>query len=185
VWSTGDDQSAAVCIFESYTPPSSSSTVPHRQSVHGVARLVQSGKDSTILDLTVRQSSPPPTTVINPSTLARYHVYVAQTGDISRGASSAGSVLRSLGYVELGPKDGFGDLFAEVDGLNVWDVIGRAMVVAPVAAADKDNDKTQAAGAGTLAGVIARSAGLWGNEKTVCSCSGLSMWEENRKQAHA
>lgn len=27
-------------------------------------------------------------------------------------------------------------------------------------------------------GIIARSAGLWENDKTVCACSGKSMWEE-------
>ena len=30
----------------------------------------------------------------------------------------------------------------------------------------------------TLVGVIARSAGVWDNDKTVCSCSGKSVWQE-------
>ena len=34
----------------------------------------------------------------------------------------------------------------------------------------------------TLVGVIARSAGVWDNEKTVCSCSGKNVWQERKEQ---
>ncbi|RJE17087.1 copper chaperone [Aspergillus sclerotialis] len=36
--------------------------------------------------------------------------------------------------------------------------------------------------ADTLVGVIARSAGVWDNDKTVCSCSGKSVWQERQEQ---
>lgn len=57
---------------------------------------------------------------------AGYGVYIAQSGDTSRGAASTGGVLRELGAVELRRKDGYGDLFTEIKDLNIWDVIGRA-----------------------------------------------------------
>ena len=31
-------------------------------------------------------------------------------------------------------------------------------------------------------GVVARSAGVWENEKMVCSCSGKTVWEEREEQ---
>lgn len=36
--------------------------------------------------------------------------------------------------------------------------------------------------ADTIVGVIARSAGVWDNEKMVCSCSGKNVWEERKEQ---
>lgn len=106
---------------------------------------------------------------------------MAKNGDISEGAASTGGVLRALGRLEIGEQDGYGELFTEVDRLQLWQIIGRAMVVAPV----ETNDKP---GAGLIAGVVARSAGLWNtssaNDKTVCSCSGQTMWEEEKLQAN-
>ena len=55
-----------------------------------------------------------------------YGVYIAKSGDTSRGAASTGGVLRELGQVELRRKDGYGDLFTEIKDLNIWEVIGRA-----------------------------------------------------------
>ena len=34
----------------------------------------------------------------------------------------------------------------------------------------------------TVVGVIARSAGVWDNDKTVCSCTGKTLWEERRDE---
>ncbi len=34
----------------------------------------------------------------------------------------------------------------------------------------------------TVAGVIARSAGVWENDKTVCSCTGKTLWEERKDE---
>ena len=34
----------------------------------------------------------------------------------------------------------------------------------------------------TLVGVIARSAGVWDNDKAVCSCSGKTVWQERTEQ---
>ena len=34
----------------------------------------------------------------------------------------------------------------------------------------------------TLVGVVARSAGVWDNDKTVCSCTGKTLWEERKDE---
>ena len=59
------------------------------------------------------------------------------------------------------------------------------MVIAPIMPGTQDGavtDKAQALklGPGILAGVIARSAGTWSNDKSVCTCSGQTQWEEAR-----
>ena len=64
---------------------------------------------------------------------------------------------------------GVGSAFLEKE-VRVWEIIGRGMVVAP-----KE-------GGEPVVGVIARSAGVWDNEKTVCSCSGKTVWEERGEQ---
>jgi hypothetical protein len=174
--SKGDHDAAAVCILEAHTPPPDAPADGPSQHVHGIARLVEAG-ETTLLDLTVRHRS------LLPGASA-YGVYVAKTGDISDGAASTGGVLRMLGQVEVGEKDGYGDLFTEVDRLHLWQIIGRAMVIAPLLDGGHPDSTEPKMGAGLLAGVIARSAGLWGtssaNDKTVCSCSGQTMWEEQR-----
>lgn len=56
----------------------------------------------------------------------------------------------------------------------VGDIIGRGMLVAP----DSEEDG-KGEGEGVVLGVVARSAGVWENErKVVCSCSGMTVWEE-------
>lgn len=123
-----------------------------------------------------------------------YNTTVRSTGDVSRGAASTGSIwggLRSacqpndarpsgyLGQVGVG-KDGRGNAFLDQE-LGVSEIIGRAMVVSkerPEAflRSFEENDE------GTVFGVIARSAGVWDNDKTVCSCSGKTIWEERKEQ---
>lgn len=73
-------------------------------------------------------SSSPPSIPAN-SLPAGYGVYIAQSGDTSQGAASTGGVLRELGQIELRRKDGYGDLFAELKDLNIWEVIGRASML--------------------------------------------------------
>lgn len=140
------------------------------------ASKVQVGK-TTLLDLTMSQSSTPqpaPSSSHPPSTSpasvlshlpSAFGVYIAQTGNISEGASSTGSIYRELGEIQLRKKDGYGDLFTEVQDLEISSIIGRAMVVAPLLSSDAADPATKQKalkmGPGILAGVIARSAGAW------------------------
>uniref|UniRef100_A0A8C2RHW1 Superoxide dismutase copper chaperone n=1 Tax=Capra hircus TaxID=9925 RepID=A0A8C2RHW1_CAPHI len=71
----------------------------------------------------------------------------------------------------------------EDEQLKVWDVIGRSLVV------DEGEDDlgrgghplskiTGNSGERLACGIIARSAGLFQNPKQICSCDGLTIWEE-------
>ncbi|KAM7085199.1 copper chaperone for superoxide dismutase isoform 1-T1 [Molossus nigricans] len=66
---------------------------------------------------------------------------------------------------------------------KVWDVIGRSLVI------DEGEDDlgrgshplsriTGNSGKRLACGIIARSAGLFQNPKQICSCDGITMWEE-------
>ncbi|MCJ1285653.1 hypothetical protein MMC26_004994 [Xylographa opegraphella] len=166
---------AAVSILESHDPDT-------RSPVRGLARLVQVSPTHTLVDLTLRGLPP-----------GRYVASVRERGDISRGAASTGGVWRGddgpatttttseetqaptpprgmLGEIVIGP-DGAASAFLQQE-VRVWEVVGRGMVVAPT---------SEGEGA-VVVGVIARSAGVWDNEKTVCSCSGKTVWEERDEQ---
>jgi copper chaperone for superoxide dismutase/copper chaperone len=148
------------------------------QKVFGICRFVQIAPKTVLMDLTVRL--PPPANVgLNPSQRV-FEVYVSSTGNLVNPPHTTGKALVSLGRIEP-DQDGYGDLFREVDG-ELWEWIGRGCVVE--AASPKADTQSQSNGAGGVgrifAGVVARSAGAWGNEKTVCACSGRTMWEEGR-----
>jgi len=166
---SGKSNSAAVCILESHA-------VHVANKVRGLARMVQVGSNVTIIDLSVRGVSP-----------GTYHATVRETGDISEGPESVGGIWEAakageegtpakgvFGTVKVG-KGGVGAVFLDKP-IQIWEMIGRSMVVArqPDGKFDKND-------ADTLVGVIARSAGVWDNDKTVCSCSGKTVWEERRE----
>jgi hypothetical protein len=67
-------------------------------------------------------------------------------------------------------------MFREVEG-ELWEWVGRGCVVQATAADEGGKGRTGR----IFAGVVARSSGAWGNEKTVCACSGRTMWEEGRE----
>ena len=104
-----------------------------------------------------------------------------KTGDISRGAASLGPVYTGddgnntregeLGVVDV-DKEGRGNLVGEV-GWKVWELVGRGMCVESV---DEREEGRQ-----EVVGVVARSAGVWENEKVVCGCSGKTVWEEREE----
>ncbi|MCJ1379362.1 copper chaperone [Xylographa soralifera] len=175
---SGSSNSAAVSILETPHPTTSS-------PVRGLARLVQVSATHTLVDLTLRGLPP-----------GRYAASVRERGDISRGAASTGDVWRGdadtltttnpdaaregkeaapkglLGEIMIGA-DGAGSAFLETE-VRIWEVIGRGLVVAPAGVETGEEEG--------VVGVIARSAGVWDNEKTVCSCSGKTVWEERGEQ---
>ena len=144
-----DGLGAAVCILDFNRMDSS------RQDVRGLARIVQlpSSPPRTFVEVTI--ASYPP---------GLYDIIVHKTGNLMNGVSSAGQPLRVLGKVQVDER-GWGEWSGEVEGLEVWGVVGHAMSV----------DK--------VAGVIARSAGVWENVKKVCACSGRTIWEEHQVMA--
>jgi len=185
--------SAAVCILETYA---SGITDP----VRGLARLVQltspmsnasigGGRPRSIVDLSVRGVSP-----------GTYEATVRETGDVSQGVESVGPVWGEkearreggrprgwLGEVTVKSKmpstGGVASLGSVASSImwekdvGVMDIVGRSIVLAKV-----NEQKLKSENEDALVGVVARSAGVWGNDKTVCSCTGKTVWEERKDQ---
>jgi len=106
-------------------------------------------------------------------------------GDVFRGFEGGREGI--LGRVEVG-KEGRGELVGEV-GWGVWEVVGRGVVVARedgggrvveggIEAGREEGMRDDKGGDKVVVGVVARSAGVWENEKVVCGCSGKTVWEE-------
>jgi copper chaperone for superoxide dismutase len=140
--------------------------------------MVQVSKNHTLVDLTINGLSP-----------GRYWATVRETGDISEGAGSTGRVWEALKAKVFGreePRGVFGTVDVNEKGkgnvlleqpLAIWEMIGRSMVVSKTKEGPFQRDDPD-----TIVGVIARSAGVWDNDKTVCSCSGKTVWEERQEQ---
>ena len=168
---SGRAESAGVCILETH-----SSSV--RDQVRGLIRMVQVADNLTLLDVTLNGVSP-----------GSYNISVREQGDISEGAASTGGIWDAVqakqanpprpakgvwGTVNVG-KNGLGSVFLDKP-IQIWEMIGRSIVVS------KKSENFDKEDPDTLVGVIARSAGVWDNDKTVCSCSGKTVWEERKEQ---
>ncbi|GMK55893.1 hypothetical protein CspeluHIS016_0209490 [Cutaneotrichosporon spelunceum] len=142
------------------------------QKVFGIARFVQISPRSILLDLTVRL----------PPSQNTFRAYVSKTGNLVDPPVTTKGAFVDLGTITP-DGEGYGDLFKEVEG-ELWEWIGRACVVEQEGVQAKKDvpEGTPSFPAGSVfAGVVARSAGTWGNDKTVCACSGRTMWEEGRE----
>lgn len=139
--------------------------------------MVQVSPNLTLIDLTIRGLAP-----------GSYSATVRETGDISNGAISTRGLWQELkdgkfkprgvlGTIQVG-KDGIGAVFIDKP-IAIWEMIGRGMVVSKQHSGKGEFEKNDA---DTLVGVIARSAGVWDNNKTVCSCSGKTLWEERKDE---
>lgn len=148
--------------------------------MRGLIRMVQVSSTMTLLDVTLKGVSP-----------GTYNISIRERGDISLGAESTGGIWDLLearqttpprpakgvlGTVEIG-KGGIGAVFLDKP-IQIWEMIGRSVVVSK----KRDPEKLDREDPDTLVGVIARSAGVWDNDKTVCSCSGKTVWEERKEQ---
>ena len=144
---------AAVCIFESFKGAAQG----WAQNVNkGLSRLVQIDDSEILVDLTVDGLEPH----------SEYQLQIRECGDLSQGSQSTGDVLHSVGTLQTDAK-GSGELVKEVQGFAMWQLVGRSLVLQSRKGSDFD-----------IAGIIARSAGLFQNTKRVCACSGKTLWEE-------
>lgn len=83
-----------------------------------------------------------------------------------------------LGVIEV-DEEGRGNLVGEVSW-RIWELVGRGMCVKRVNGegvgdGEGEGEKQE------VVGVVARSAGVWENEKVVCGCSGKTVWEEREE----
>ncbi|KAK1779297.1 superoxide dismutase [Copromyces sp. CBS 386.78] len=192
---SGTSNGAAVSILETYHKPTLDAITPapgvSDRMVRGLARMVQVNDSTTLVDLTLRGIAP-----------GTYRATIREFGDLARGVESAGPVWSGtatltadtkahvsdptaprgvLGTVEIN-KNGHGSVFLS-HPFQIWEVIGHAFAVAPVSVDESkggalENDEN------TVVGVIARSAGVWDNDKTVCSCTGKTLWEERKDEVN-
>lgn len=180
---SGASNSAAVCILETYhqqggndAEVATTETGGKKREVRGLARMVQVSTTTTLVDLTLRGVDP-----------GKYQASIREYGDLKDGATSTGPVWAAgsgttqprggmLGSLEIG-RDGRGSLFLD-HPFQVWEIIGHAIVVSrqDESQGPLNNDEN------TVVGVIARSAGMWDNDKTVCSCTGKTLWEERKDE---
>lgn len=153
------------------------------REVRGLARMVQVSPTVTLVDLTLKGVA-----------AGTYRATIRDYGDLKDGVTSTGSVWTGaatgaakderdgtprgfLGTVEI-KEDGSGSIFLDKP-FQVWEVIGHAFVVSRQEESQGQplqNDED------TVVGVIARSAGVWDNDKTVCSCTGKTLWEERKDE---
>ncbi|KAJ0351288.1 hypothetical protein COL26b_004805 [Colletotrichum chrysophilum] len=177
---SGVSNSAAVSILESFYQAdgiggASKWDDERTRDVRGLARMVQVSPTTTLIDLTLRGVAP-----------GSYRATIREYGNLETGASSTGPVWSGgsegtaakgfLGTFEVG-KDGRGSAYLDKP-FQIWEIIGHAMVVSrqDESAGILKNDPD------TVVGVIARSAGVWDNDKTVCSCTGKTLWEERKDE---
>ncbi|CAI0652811.1 unnamed protein product [Colletotrichum noveboracense] len=177
---SGVSNSAAVSILESFYQADGNGGASkwddeRTRDVRGLARMVQVSPTTTLIDLTLRGVAP-----------GSYRATIREYGNLETGASSTGPVWSGssegaaakgfLGTFEVG-KDGRGSAYLDKP-FQIWEIIGHAMVVSrqDESAGILKNDPD------TVVGVIARSAGVWDNDKTVCSCTGKTLWEERKDE---
>ncbi|KAL6895430.1 superoxide dismutase [Trichoderma longibrachiatum] len=171
---SGASNSAAVSILETFADQQQErSDVDNSREVRGLARMVQVSPERTLIDLTLRGVAP-----------GTYRATIREYGDLKDGAASTGPVWSGgekeapkgdLGVVEVS-KDGRGSVFVD-HPFQIWEVIGHAMVLTR-----QDESTPLKNDDNTVVGVIARSAGVWDNDKTVCSCTGKTLWEERQNE---
>ncbi|KAM0348667.1 hypothetical protein ACHAPU_004102 [Fusarium lateritium] len=170
---SGASDSAAVSILETFKDPVDGYYEEPSRDVKGLARMVQVSSGRTLVDLTIRGVSP-----------GTYRASVRAYGDLKNGAASTGPVWSGddgkprgdLGVVEVN-ENGHGATFIDHE-FQIWEIIGHAMVLTRQEEKSESlkNDKN------TVVGIIARSAGMWDNDKTVCSCTGKTLWEERKDE---
>lgn len=165
---------ASVCIMETHANGVSN-------PIRGLARIVQVSSNLSLLDITINGLPP-----------GQYWATIRQTGDISKGPASTGGVWEALkekiaGSPEADGRGVLGSIDVDESGkgsvfldrpIAVWEMIGRSMLVSKSKEGPFREDDPN-----TIVGVIARSAGVWDNDKMVCSCSGQNVWEERKEQA--
>lgn len=160
-------------ILETFADGMQTSGEHRERDVRGLARIVQVNIGRCLVDISVRGVVP-----------GRYYATIREYGDLKDGARSTGAVWSGgeqdakgiLGTVDVG-EDGRASTFVD-HPFHIWEIIGHAMVLT------KQDETTGPLvnDANTVAGVIARSAGVWDNDKTVCSCTGKTLWEERKDE---
>ncbi|XP_063001945.1 copper chaperone for superoxide dismutase isoform X2 [Elgaria multicarinata webbii] len=159
--------------------------------VQGVVRFLQVSPEKCLIDGTVDGLEPGP-----------HGLHVHEFGDVTSACDSCGDHFNPDREHHGGPQDehrhagDLGNILAADDGraafrmednkLKVHDIIGRSLVI------DEGEDDlgrgshplskvTGNSGDRVACGIIARSAGLFQNPKKICTCDGVTLWEERER----
>lgn len=150
--------------------------------IKGLVRFTQIEENKCIVDGTFNGLIP-----------GKHGIHIHEYGDISEGYVSTGDIhnpfssqhsdrtddnrsVGDLGNIEV-DNDGEATLRYEDNLIKVWDIIGRSVVLHDNED-DLESEDHGDAGKGIAWGIIARSSGLFQNDKKVCACSGKTLWEE-------
>ena len=197
----GTASPSAVAILENFEARRADDDGAAAPAVAGLARMVQVAPGATAVDVGLGGAA-----------RGRWTVSVRRSGDVRGGRATVGAVWGRDGPAGEGAKeadaqggakgggddeegvargwiadvevgaDGRGETVA-VAPFGVDEVLGRALLVERSGEKRaKDEADGRRADREPVMGVIARSAGAWENDKTVCSCSGKTVWEERREQ---
>ncbi|XP_021239326.1 copper chaperone for superoxide dismutase [Numida meleagris] len=161
--------------------------------VRGLVRFLQVSPERCVVDGVIDGLRPGP-----------HGLHVHEFGDTSQGCDSCGDHYNPDGQCHGGPQDeqrhagDLGNVWADAEGraafrmedtrLKVWDIIGRSVVVD---AGEDDLGRgghalsklTGNSGPRLACGVVARAAGLFQNPKQLCTCDGLTLWDERDRAA--
>jgi len=159
-----------------------------KTGVTGVVRFVQLTEKTIIVEGSIDGLKP-----------GKHGLHIHEYGDFSNGCLSTGDHFNPFSKNHGSPQDvdrhagDLGNIVADAQGhasfriadqvLKVWDIIGRAMVVHELEddlgrGGNELSLMTGNAGARLACGIVARSAGVLENSKKVCTCDGLTLWEE-------
>ncbi|CAH1127735.1 unnamed protein product [Ceutorhynchus assimilis] len=140
------------------------------EKIQGVIRFIQVNPNTCIIDGTIDGLNP-----------GNHNIAIHECGDLSTGCASVGKMFvcdsRNKDYGDLGKivaeKNGRATFRKENNIVKLADVIGRSLVVS-----SKLNGLPPIL---LSCGIIARSAGLFQNPKTICACDGTTIWDEASK----
>nr|XP_056708767.1 copper chaperone for superoxide dismutase [Euleptes europaea] len=160
-------------------------------SVQGVVRFLQVSQKKCLIDGTVDGLEP-----------GLHGLHVHEFGDITGSCESCGDHFNPDGECHGGPQDlhrhagDLGNILAAADGrasfrmednrLKVYDIIGRSLVVDAGEddlgrGSHPDSKVTGNSGKRMACGIIARTAGLFQNPKKICTCDGVTLWDERKR----
>jgi len=158
--------------------------------INGVVRFIQINENECVVDGTIDGLLP-----------GKHGIHVYECGDLSNGCESIGKHL-NLKQVTHGSQTDdakhrhtgdLGNITANEDGravfyfkdhlINVSYLIGRSVGVTEYeddcGKTNLNNSKDDGnSGKKIACGIIARSSGLFENNKKICACDGVTLWEE-------
>ncbi|XP_068779908.1 copper chaperone for superoxide dismutase [Struthio camelus] len=161
-------------------------------AVRGLVRFLQVSPERCLVEGAVDGLRPGP-----------HGLHVHEFGDLSDDCHSCGDHFNPDGERHGGPQDehrhvgDLGNIWADATGraafrledsrLKVWDIVGRSVVVD---AGEDDLGRgshplsglTGNSGPRLACGVVARAAGLFENPKRLCTCDGLTLWDERDRE---